>query len=90
MQFLLYGEDSYRSKKQLDKFVAEFKARRDPQGYNTVVLEGENLLFEEIAGHYTAAPFLGEKRLMVIKNISKNKTLKRMNFNTIKKNLLIL
>lgn len=73
MHFLLYGADSYRSKKQLDKFVAEFKARRDPQGYNTVILDGEDISLDEIFGQCMTSPFLGEKRLVVVKRISENK-----------------
>lgn len=73
MHFLLYGADSYRSKKQLDKFIAEFKARRDPQGYNTVVVSGESSSLDEILGQCLISPFLGEKRLVVVKNISENK-----------------
>ncbi|MBI5230123.1 MAG: DNA polymerase III subunit delta [Candidatus Magasanikbacteria bacterium] len=73
MHFLLYGTDFYRSKKQLDKFVVEFKARRDPQGYNTVIMEGADATLEDILGQCMTAPFLGEKRLVAVKHISDNK-----------------
>lgn len=73
MHFLLYGADTYRSGKQLEKFIAEFRARRDPQGYNTIILDGKEATLDEILGHCLVAPFLGEKRLVVVKQISENK-----------------
>ncbi|HBW73833.1 MAG: polymerase III, delta subunit protein [Candidatus Magasanikbacteria bacterium GW2011_GWC2_45_8] len=73
MYFLFYGTDFYRSKRQLNKFIAEFKTRRDPQGYNTVILSGGSVSLDEILGQCVIAPFLGEKRLVVVNSISENK-----------------
>lgn len=53
--------------------MAEFKARRDPRGYNTIILDGVDTTLNEILGQCMIAPFLGEKRLVVVKHISKNK-----------------
>lgn len=69
MIIFLYGEDTFRSRRQLKKMIEKFKTERDPQGLNVVVLdcnqENPSLILEQIM----ATPFLAEKRMVVLENL---------------------
>ena len=68
MIIYIYGEDTYRSRKYLREVIEEFKKKRDPQGYNVAVLDFKRDE-EKILGEFSAAPFLAEKRMVIIENI---------------------
>jgi len=70
MFILLYGPDTYRSQQQLKKSIEDFKLQRDPSGINSVIFEGEKIEGSQVLEAMVASPFLGEKRLIVIKNLS--------------------
>lgn len=55
--------------------IAKFKTDRDPQGLNAAVLDCEKETEEKIWEQILAAPFLAEKRLVVLENllVSKHK-----------------
>lgn len=76
MIFFLYGEDTFRSRAKKRELLDGFKTKRDPSGMNVVVLDAqkdkEERLFEELV----AAPFLAEKRMLVIENLLDNKKTK--------------
>lgn len=69
MIIFLYGEDTFRSRRQMKKMIEKFKLERDPQGLNVTVLdcnqENSNLILEQIL----ATPFLAEKRMVILENL---------------------
>ncbi len=73
MLLFLYGKDTYRSRQQLHKMMSKFRQDRDPQGLNVVQLDAAKektaMLWEQIL----AAPFLAERRMVVLENISLHK-----------------
>ncbi len=72
MVIFLYGEDTFRSRERLKKLIERFKAERDPQGLNVVVLDAASSkvnILEEIS----ASPFLAEKRMIVVERLMKTK-----------------
>lgn len=67
MIIFLYGKDTFRSRQQMKEMVAKFRADRDPQGLNTIVLDcakGAKNILEQIM----ATPFLSERRMVVLEN----------------------
>lgn len=69
MILYIYGEDTFRSRQYLKKTVEQFKKQRDPQGYNVVILDGKKEELSKVLGEITSAPFLAEKRMIVLENI---------------------
>jgi len=72
MIIYLHGEDSFRSRQQLKKMVEKFKADRDPQGYNVVFLDCVKGDASKILSEIQSAPFLAEKRMIVLENLLSN------------------
>lgn len=68
----IYGEDTFRSREFLKKSIAEFKSKRDPQGYNTLIFDVEKESPDRILGEIATLPFLAEKRMIVLQNILSN------------------
>lgn len=73
MIIFIHGEDTFRSRKYLQEQITEFKKKRDPSGLNVCLLDGKTEKADKIFTEITAAPFLAERRLVVIKNILNNK-----------------
>lgn len=75
MILFLYGKDNYRSRQQLHKMVAKFKADRDPQGLNTIFVDMAKQDIGVLLEKIMAIPFLSEKKMVIIENllVSKNK-----------------
>jgi len=69
MIIYIYGEDTFRSRQYLQEQVERFKQTRDPQGYNVVFLDAQKIELGKIVGEILSAPFLAEKRLVVVENI---------------------
>lgn len=65
----VYGEDTFRSREYLREAKEKFKKQRDPGGYNTIVLDGKMMELSKIIAEVKTAPFLGEKRMVIIENI---------------------
>jgi len=68
MIIFLYGKDTYRSKQYLAKMVEKFQVERDPQGLNIVRIDAERGK-ENILQEILSAPFLAEKRMVVLENL---------------------
>lgn len=66
MILFLYGKDTFRSRHHLHQIIAEFKTRRDPSGYNVTRLDATQTKPEVIIGELYNAPFLAEKRMVII------------------------
>ncbi len=69
MLLYFYGPDTFRSRQHLKQSIAQFKKQRDQAGYNVVVLDGKKVEPTKLVAELRAAPFLAEKRLVVIENI---------------------
>lgn len=67
MLILLYGKNTFDSLARLKELIFKFKKDRDPQGFNTAVLDCEKNA-KEALGQVLSAPFLSEKRMIVLKN----------------------
>lgn len=69
MFIYLHGPDTFRSRQQLKKMIAKFKTDRDPQGLNVVVLDIEKEETGNVLQQILAAPFLAERRMIVLENL---------------------
>jgi len=69
MLIFLHGADTFRSRTQLKKMIAKFKADRDPQGFNVVILDCAKEEAGKILEQILAVPFLAEKRMVVLENL---------------------
>ena len=72
MIIYIYGADTFRSRQYLTDQVAKFRAARDPQGYNVVFLDCAKAEPGKVLSELMAAPFLAEKRMVVLENILTN------------------
>ncbi len=73
MLIFLCGADTFRSRQHLKKMIAEFKAKRDPQGLNVAVLDCSREEMPAILEQITASPFLAEKKMIVLENLLSSK-----------------
>ncbi len=73
MLIYIYGEDTFSSRQYLKQQIERFKKERDPQGMNVVVLDGQKEESGKLWSEIMAAPFLAERRLVVIQNVLSNK-----------------
>jgi DNA polymerase-3 subunit delta len=69
MILFFYGPDTYRSRGHLQQSIDQFKKQRDPQGYNTVIFDAKNAEPGAMLSELRAAPFLAEKRMVVLQNV---------------------
>jgi len=67
MLLFLYGEDTYRSQRQLSEIRAKFLRDIDGSGLNLVELEGEKTDLGQAASALTASAFLASRRLVIMK-----------------------
>ena len=73
MLIYIYGEDTYSSRHYLKQQIERFKKERDPQGMNVVFLDGQKEESSRMWNEITSAPFLAEKRMVIIQNILSTK-----------------
>ncbi|MBP7992193.1 MAG: DNA polymerase III subunit delta [Candidatus Magasanikbacteria bacterium] len=78
MIIFIYGSDTYRSRQYRDKIVTKFQTEKDPGGYNIVNIDGENAPVGQITQEVCSAPFLSEKRMVVVKNTLSGKVNKAL------------
>ncbi len=71
MLFFFYGEDEYRSSLKLQQIKEKFIKEIDPSGYNIVNIENINI--ENISKEFSQTGFLSSKKLVIIKNLLKQK-----------------
>lgn len=65
MFFLLYGEDTFRSRKKLAAMRERFSATRDASGLNALVLRAKEADADRVAEALFASPFLAERKLVI-------------------------
>lgn len=70
MLILLHGPDTFRSRQYLKEMVAEFKTKRDLQGLNVVFFDAKKNEGGEMMEALLSPPFLSERRMVVIENLS--------------------
>jgi DNA polymerase III delta subunit len=68
MRFLLYGEDTCRSKKKLAQLRARFKSERDPAGLNERIFYAERDDISAIVEAVYSSPFLANRKLVILEN----------------------
>lgn len=68
MIIVINGADTYRSRQYCDKIVTKFRSEKDPAGYNIVTVDAETASAGSLTQELFSAPFLAEKRLVLIKN----------------------
>lgn len=66
MILFLYGEDTYRSRRQLDEIRAKYLKDIDPSGMNLTEIDGEKAGLEGIRAAVSASGFLVQRRLTVV------------------------
>lgn len=88
MILFLYGADTYRSREHLKKMINKFQADRDPSRLNVVIPEIERVSVSDVLQELHAAPFLAEKRMVVLKGLlgSKEKNLQTVMLEKIQAN----
>lgn len=70
MIIYLWGEDTYRSREQLHLIRQKFIRERDPSRMNTTTIDGANTASANgLLGEIYAAPFLAERRMVVIEHL---------------------
>lgn len=67
MILFLYGEDTYRSQRQLEEIRAKFLKDVDASGLNLIELEAGKSDIGEAAAALTASAFLANRRLVILK-----------------------
>lgn len=88
MILFLYGADTFRSRQQMNKMIAKFKADRDQSGLNVSISDVSQGEPDKILEEIQAAPFLAEKRLVALKGLlsSKEKKLQEVFLEKMQKN----
>ncbi len=66
MFFLIYGEDSYRSRKTLAAVRGRFSATRDASGMNCMSFRATEQTVEAAMEALLTAPFLAERKMVVL------------------------
>lgn len=73
MLFFIYGTDHYRVNQKLKEVKEGFIQKRDKSGLNVISLDGEKLEFDQFQQEVMTTPFLGEKKMIIVKNLLKNR-----------------
>lgn len=68
MHYLLYGENTYSSHQKVLAIKEKFLAATGTD-FNLSTIDGGQVSFDEIARQISTLPFLGNKRLVIIKNL---------------------
>lgn len=67
MVIFLYGEDTYRSKRQLDGIREKYLKDIDPSGMNLTEIDGSKESVDAIRGALSASGFLVDRRLTIVR-----------------------
>lgn len=77
MIFSIYGTDLYQVSQKLKELKASFIQKRDKAGLNVVNLDGDSLNINQLQQESLMTPFLGEKKMIVVKNLISNKKISK-------------
>ena len=75
MIFFIHGTDSYRCLLKSKELQEGFIKSKDKSGFNIVKLDGDNLNFDKFKQEALTTPFLGEKKFIIVSNVTKNKNI---------------
>ncbi len=73
MIFYICGTDHYRAAEKLKELKNGFIQKRDKAGLNVTEIDGETVDVVKLRQEIMASPFLGEKRMIIVRDILKNK-----------------
>jgi len=65
----VYGEDTFCSRQKLKELISSFKEKFDPGGLNLIFFK-EKFDPDEIFQAATAAPFMADKKMVVVENLT--------------------
>lgn len=68
MLFAIFGTDHYRCQEKLKELKQGFIEKRDKSGFNLVELDAENMNIDGFKQEAMSAPFLSEKKMIIVKN----------------------
>lgn len=77
MIFFIYGTDSYRCRQKSKELQDGFSKQKDKSGFNIVKLDGDDLDFDKFKQEALTTPFLGEKKFIIIDNVTKNREINK-------------
>ncbi len=66
MFFLLFGEDTYKSRQKLSAMRERFSSFRDSTGLNASLISAKGADMDEVASTFFASPFLAERKLLIL------------------------
>ncbi len=69
MIYLIFGKDEFSCEEALRKLQEELAAGADGGDWNRTVLEGARLSLGELRHHCDSLPFLGERRLVIVRGL---------------------
>lgn len=69
MIIFVYGKDTYRATDYVQQLTKKFRADRDPQGMNIFRMNVLEEKAQDIWNTVLSAPFLAEKRMVILENI---------------------
>jgi DNA polymerase-3 subunit delta len=76
MIYLIFGEDTFRSKEKLKEIVEKYQ-KIHKSGLNLKILDLEKLSFEDLKREFSFSSMFAEKKLLILKNSSKNEQFKK-------------
>lgn len=71
MTILLYGPDTYRSRRKLNEIIENYKKVRK-SGLNLRFFDGNKLSFEDFRSEILSSSMFAEKKLLILKNVFSN------------------
>lgn len=87
MIFFIYGTDHYRCQEKLTELKNGFILKRDKAGLNVVEIDDDKMPIEQFQQETLTTPFLGEKKMIVIRNTLANKKIGKELASFLKDNL---
>lgn len=69
MIYLIFGKDEFSCEEALHKLMQEHEAGTPGADWNRTVLEGARLSLSELRHHCDSLPFLGERRLVIVRGL---------------------
>jgi len=83
MIYFLYGEDSYRSKRKLEEIVEGHK-KVHKSGLNLIYINAEETTFDDFYNNFKITSMFAEKKLIVLKDVFKDKNFQEKFLDNIK------
>jgi len=76
MIIFIHGEDTYSSRKYLDRVIDKFKEKHDLNGENVLVFDSSDSQWDQIAEALTGGGLFSSKKLIIIKDVLAQKQLR--------------